>query len=138
MARKFLYLVAGLIVLFLAALFALRIAGDSLAEIAFVPSGDFVEQEPLADNAYADPAMWLSHPRRDRARDPARWAPPDLPPLPALGPTQRLPRRTIRGPTPHLHRRAETTHRPELRQRPDLPDAIPAPHRNPNHRTRPR
>lgn len=86
MARKFLYLVAGLIVLFLAALFALRIAGDSLAEIAFVPSGDFVEQEPLADNAYAAPAMWLSHPRRDRARDPARWAPPDLPPLAAPAP----------------------------------------------------
>ncbi len=55
MARKFLYLVAGLIVLFLAALFALRIAGDSLAEIAFVPSGDFVEQEPLAEGE----GLWL-------------------------------------------------------------------------------
>lgn len=86
MARKFLYLVAGLTVLFLAALFALRIAGDSLAEIAFVPSGDFVEQEPLAENAYADPVMWLSHPRLDRTRDPSRWAPPGVPPIEAPAP----------------------------------------------------
>ena len=81
MARKFLYFIAALIVLSIAALFALRLAGDSLSEIAFVPSSDFVEQEPLADDAYADPAMWLSRPGLDPARDPARWQPPGAPPL---------------------------------------------------------
>ena len=44
MARKFLYVIAALTVLFLAALFALRVAGGRLGEIAFVPSGAFVEQ----------------------------------------------------------------------------------------------
>src|SRR5688572_21380676 len=86
MARKFLYAIAVLIVLFLAALFALRLAGDSLSEIAFVPSSDFVEQEPLAENAYDDPAMWLSRPGLDPARDPARWQPPGAPPLASPAP----------------------------------------------------
>jgi hypothetical protein len=76
MARKFLYAIAALVVLFLAALLALRLAGDSLSAIAFVPSGEFVAQPALAANAYADPAMWLSRPGRDPARDPARWRPP--------------------------------------------------------------
>jgi hypothetical protein len=83
MARKFLYLVAALIVLFLAAVFALRLWGDSLSKIAFVPSGAFVEQEALAANTYADPAMWLSHPGMTAASDPARWQPPGAP---ATGP----------------------------------------------------
>jgi hypothetical protein len=78
MARTFLYGIAGLTVLFLAALFALRLAGDSLSEIALVPSGEFVTQPPLAENAYADPAMWLAHPRLPPDSDPARWQPPGL------------------------------------------------------------
>ena len=57
MARKFLYAVAALIGLFLAALFALRLAGGTLSEIAFVPSGEFVEQPALAENAYADAVL---------------------------------------------------------------------------------
>ncbi|HEY6816541.1 MAG TPA: DUF3089 domain-containing protein [Croceibacterium sp.] len=83
MARKFLYFIAALIVLFLAALFALRLDDGSLAEIAFVPSNPFAEQASLADNAYADPAMWLSRPGLARASDPARWQPPGAPPTPA-------------------------------------------------------
>ena len=77
MARKFLYLIAALTVLAIAALFALRIAGGSLGAIAFVPSAEFVEQQPLADSAYADPALWLSRPGLDPGRDPARWQPPE-------------------------------------------------------------
>src|SRR4029079_617430 len=73
-----LYLVAALTVLALAALFALRVAGDSLGQIAFVPTAEFVEQHALADNAYAAPAMWLSRPGFDPARDPARWLPPGV------------------------------------------------------------
>lgn len=76
MARTFLYLIAALTVLVIAALFALRLAGDALARIAFVPSGEFVAQDALAANAYADPAMWLSRP--GMARDPARWLPPGV------------------------------------------------------------
>jgi hypothetical protein len=85
MARKFLYGIAALTVLFLAALFALRLAGDSLSEIAFVPSGEFVQQAALAENAYADPGMWLSRPGLAPARDPARWRPP------GTGPAGQLP-----------------------------------------------
>ncbi len=30
--------------------------------MALVPRSEFVEQDPLADNAYQDPAMWFSRP----------------------------------------------------------------------------
>ncbi len=80
MARKFLYLIAALTVLFLAALFALRVAGDSLAEIAFVPSREFERQPALQEGAYADPAMWLARPGLDPQRDPSRWRPPGTAP----------------------------------------------------------
>jgi hypothetical protein len=86
MVRKFLYLVAALIVLFIAGLFVLRLAGDSLSRIAFVPSAEFVEQEALATNAYTDPAMWLSRPGIPAASDPARWQPPGAPPADAALP----------------------------------------------------
>lgn len=75
MARKFLYLMAFLIVLAIGALFALRMFPDKLAEAAFVPTAEFVEQDPLAANAYRNPAMWFSRPGMDAADDPARWQP---------------------------------------------------------------
>lgn len=74
MARKFLYLVALAIVLVLAGAIALSMWSKELTRLAFVPSGGFVEQSPLADNAYQDPAMWLSRPGMGPA-DPARWQP---------------------------------------------------------------
>jgi len=86
MVRKFLYVVAIAIVLIIAARFALRLFPDSLSEIAFVPSEEFVEQDPLAGNAYSDPAMWLSHPRFTAATDPARWRPEGAPPAAADAP----------------------------------------------------
>lgn len=75
MARKFLYLVAVLIVLAIAALFALRLFADELTEAAFVPTSEFVEQNPLETNAYRDPAMWLSRPGMNPGTDPTRWRP---------------------------------------------------------------
>src|SRR5690606_24350905 len=75
MARKFLDFVAILLVLVIAAVFALRIWSDDLAEVAFVPTAEFVEQDPLAENAYRDVAMWISHPDLPREGDPARWLP---------------------------------------------------------------
>lgn len=74
MARKFLYVVAALIVLVIAAVFALRLYWDDLAAIAYVPRSEFVAQKPLETNAYQDPAMWLSRPGIG-LDDAARWQP---------------------------------------------------------------
>lgn len=74
MARKFLYFVAVCIVLALIALIALRVWSQELAEIALVPTSEFVEQEPLEANAYQDPALWYSRPGIG-VNDPARWQP---------------------------------------------------------------
>ena len=71
MVRKFLYAVAILLVLIIGAAFALRIWSDDLAEVAFVPTERFVEQDPLEQNAYRDTAMWISHPQLPQANDPA-------------------------------------------------------------------
>lgn len=74
MARKFLYFIAILIVLAIAAMFVLRFYWDDLAEIAYVPSSEFIEQQPLEVNAYQDPEMWLSRPGIG-LDDAARWQP---------------------------------------------------------------
>ena len=80
MARKFLYVIAVLIVLVILGAIALSIWSRQATEIAFVPRGDFVEQEPLAENAYQDPAMWYSRPGLG-TDDPARYQ-PALAPVP--------------------------------------------------------
>src|SRR5690606_20709214 len=79
MARKFLYAIAVLVVLAIAAMFALRLFSNELTEAALVPTTEFVEQDPLADNAYHDPAMWFSRPGMAPGRDPARWQPEEMP-----------------------------------------------------------
>ena len=86
MVRKFLYFIAVLLVVIIAAAFALRVWGEELAQTAFVPTEAFAEQDPLAGNAYADPAMWLSHPRFTAASDPSRWRPEGAPPRDAATP----------------------------------------------------
>ncbi len=73
--RKFLYTIALGIILVGAILFVLRLYSNELTEIALVPSGDFVEQDALADNAYANPDMWFSRPGMGAGNDPARWQP---------------------------------------------------------------
>ena len=75
MARKFLYLVALLIVLVIGGLIALNLFWDRATEIALVPTTEFVEQEALETNAYEDPQMWFSRPDIPAARDPSRWTP---------------------------------------------------------------
>ncbi|MCB2079189.1 MAG: DUF3089 domain-containing protein [Novosphingobium sp.] len=74
MARKFLYIFAGLIVLVLAGMLLLRIFADDLTTMAFVPDAEFTEQPPLADNAYSDMAMWIARPGMG-AKNPAMWLP---------------------------------------------------------------
>ena len=72
--RKFLYIVAFLIVLAIAVLLVLRLYADELTQMALVPDVEFTEQDALADNAYQDPAMWFSRPGKG-VNDPARWQP---------------------------------------------------------------
>lgn len=74
MARKFLYFIAFLIVLAIAGGIVLAVWSKELTKLAFVPSAEFVEQSPLATNAYQDPAMWFSRPGMG-VTDPARWQP---------------------------------------------------------------
>lgn len=73
-ARKFLYLIVVVVVLILVGALALAIWSRQATEIAFVPRGEFVEQPPLAANAYNDPAMWYSRPGIGTS-DPARYEP---------------------------------------------------------------
>lgn len=74
MARKFLYLVAILIVMVIAGMIVLRVWSQELTEFVFVPDVEFVEQEPLEASAYQDPDMWYSRPGIG-VKDPARWQP---------------------------------------------------------------
>ncbi|OZA92994.1 MAG: hypothetical protein B7X57_06440 [Erythrobacter sp. 34-65-8] len=74
MARKFLYVVAAIVVLFIAGGFILAIWWQDLTRAVFVPGDAFVAQAPLEVSAYDDPAMWLSRPGMGM-NDPARWQP---------------------------------------------------------------
>lgn len=74
MARKFLYVIAALIMLVVAGAFAYRLFGVQLMKLALVPSAAFENQPALAGNAYADPRMWIARP--GMPGDPALWTPP--------------------------------------------------------------
>ncbi len=73
MARKFLYAVAVLIVLAIAAAFAYRLWGADMIRYWLVPKEAFRAQPGLARSAYDDPKMWLARP--GLANDPGRWTP---------------------------------------------------------------
>ncbi|WP_271078382.1 DUF3089 domain-containing protein [Aurantiacibacter sp. MUD61] len=73
--RKFLYTIVFLIILVGAGAFVLRMYGEELTELTFVPDSEFVAPDALADNAYQDPAMWFSRPGKGAQNDPARWQP---------------------------------------------------------------
>ena len=73
MARKFLYVVACLIVLTIAAAFAWRLYGDRIVSAYFVPTAQFEAQPAPDQSAYADLGMWYSRP--GKRSDPALWAP---------------------------------------------------------------
>lgn len=74
MARKFLYLIAALIVLFMAARLALGFYPEQLTRMAFTPAAAFEQQPAPARNAYADPALWLARPGL-KEPSPAQWLP---------------------------------------------------------------
>ena len=74
MARKFLYLIALLIVLFVGGRLALQFFPVQLSRFAFVPSEEFKPQPALAATIYDNPQMWISRPGMG-GRDPAQWVP---------------------------------------------------------------
>jgi len=73
LARKFLYAIALLVVLVIAALLAIRIWSAELSRFAFVPRGAYEAQQPLPAGAYADPNLWVSRP--GTKDDPAQYLP---------------------------------------------------------------
>ena len=73
MARKFLYLIAGLIMLALASALAYRLFGVELMRWTMAPSAAFEALPPAKSDSYAPKAMWLARP--DIADNPALWTP---------------------------------------------------------------
>lgn len=72
MARKFLYIIAAIIVIILAGAFVLRMYPSQLAEMVFVPDTEFVEQELMTESAYAPVDMWFARPDIKK-NNPALW-----------------------------------------------------------------
>jgi Protein of unknown function (DUF3089) len=73
MARKFLYVIAALIVLLLCAGLAWQFYGPQLMQMALVPKEEFKAPPPPAPSIYADSKMWIARP--DIANNPAMWLP---------------------------------------------------------------
>jgi hypothetical protein len=78
LAKKFLYLVAGIIILVLAGAFVVRVYEKELTEFALVPDTQFVEQKALATSIYDDPKMWFAM-GRTSPDNPVRWQPEGAP-----------------------------------------------------------
>ena len=80
MARKFLYLIAVLIVVVFAGRLVLQFYPEQLSQAAFVPKGQF---EPLSPpGRYDQPAAWIARP--GISGDPAHWSPVGAPPPAAV------------------------------------------------------
>lgn len=84
MARKFLYIVAVCLVLFVGARLAMTFWADELSELAFTPSGPFEPQSGRPVSDWNAGAMWIARP--DHKDDPARWLPVDASTAPADAP----------------------------------------------------
>ena len=78
MARKFLYLIALVIVVVVGGRLALTFYPEAMTRMAMTPSTRFEPQSALKANAYADPAMWFSRPGMT-GPDPVQWQPDNLP-----------------------------------------------------------
>ncbi|WP_447755649.1 DUF3089 domain-containing protein [Sphingopyxis fribergensis] len=73
MARKFLYFIAAIIILILAAGVVYQLFPGWIARTALVPSTEFKPQAAVAPNAYDDPKMWFARPGMEK--DPSAWRP---------------------------------------------------------------
>ena len=78
LARPFLYIIAGLIVLTLAAGITWSLFQDQLMRMTFVPAARFDAGKAGPAPDYTTPAAWLSRP--DLPDDPARWLPKNMKP----------------------------------------------------------
>lgn len=88
MARKFLYLIAALIVLVILGLAAMALFSDKLTNLAISqlePTTEFKKQEALAKNIYDDPGMWFAR-EGQKANNPTLWQPVGAPKLELRGP----------------------------------------------------
>jgi hypothetical protein len=83
MARRFLWVVAGVVVLVLIAALGYRLFGTELMRIAMVPTAQFEAAPPAAEGAYAKADMWISRP--GTANDPSLWVPEGAAPEGARG-----------------------------------------------------
>ncbi|HYD38725.1 MAG TPA: DUF3089 domain-containing protein, partial [Allosphingosinicella sp.] len=73
LARRFLWVVAGLTVLVMAAALVYRLFGAELIRFTMVPTAAFEGGPPAAPSAYADSSRWIARP--DLADNPAAWLP---------------------------------------------------------------
>ncbi|SFF75400.1 Protein of unknown function [Novosphingobium sp. CF614] len=78
MARKFLYLIAVCLVLYVGVRLVLTFYAEQLTELTFVPDGPFRDRQALAAKAYDDRRMWIARPGMKPLDDPARWLPPGI------------------------------------------------------------
>jgi hypothetical protein len=73
LARRFLYLVAGLTLLVVACAFVYRLFGADLMRWTMVPTAAFEAVPPPAPGVYARADMWIARP--GLRNDPSRWTP---------------------------------------------------------------
>ena len=73
LARRFLWVVAGLTVLVLVAALLYRLFGAELMRFTMVPTAPFEGGPPPAPSAYADKRLWIARP--DLPASPASWMP---------------------------------------------------------------
>lgn len=76
MARKFLYVIAIIVILVIALFAALRLWSEDLTELAFVPTVEYAQKDALGPEVWRDSAMWIARP--DMQDDPSRWLPPGV------------------------------------------------------------
>lgn len=73
LARRFLWVVAGLTMLVMAAALLYRLFGAELLRFTMVPTAAFEGGPPPAPKAYADKSLWIARP--DLPNSPALWMP---------------------------------------------------------------
>ena len=76
LARRFLWVVAGLVVLVLIGAIAFRLYGNEFLRMTLVPSAAFEGGPPPATSTYDKPEMWLARP--DLKDNPSLWTPPGV------------------------------------------------------------
>lgn len=76
LARRFLWVVAGLTVLFVIGAVAYKLFEHQLMRLAFVPKVEFSEVPMKAGSSYANRDLWIARP--DIESNPALWTPPGV------------------------------------------------------------